>query len=329
MTDLIDQLRAVADTPTPFVSLQHDAESFADALAAGLSLNPPRLPTHFLYDEKGSALFEEITRQPEYYPTRTEAAILAEHAASIRELTGDVSLVELGSGYSVKTQHLLRAYGDVGYHPIEVSASALDSAHEAIARDWPEVEFAGVHGTLEDALPQLAPMTPKMVVWLGSSIGNLYPHEIETFWSENAASLAPGDFFLLGIDLVKDPDVLQAAYNDAAGVTEAFTLNFFARMNRELGTELDLTTLEHEARWSPGLERIVTKVRFRAPQTIRLDEPALEHNVPADGRLLVEISQKFHVDAVADQVARHGLTARGVFQDPKGWFALMLLQRED
>jgi L-histidine N-alpha-methyltransferase len=327
MTDLRSQIRAALRTGAPFVRAVHHAPTFAEALAAGLALDPPRLPTHFLYDEEGSRLFEEITELPEYYLTRTEAAILREHARAIRARTGTVTLVELGSGYSVKTQHMLEAYADVRYLPIDVSDSALEAARAAIARDLPHVAFTGIHGTLEDVLPELDELSPKMVMWLGSSIGNLHPEEIERFWERAAASLSPGDFFLLGIDLVKDSGVLHAAYNDAAGVTARFTLNFFARMNRELATELDLAAIEHEARWSPELERVVVNGRFRRAQTIRLAAPPFEHEVAAGDALLVEISQKFRVERVEAQVARHGFGVRDVLLDADGWFGLLLLQR--
>ena len=306
------------------------AQAFARALAEGLAMDPPRLPTEFLYDDEGSRLFEQITKLPEYYPTRTEASILRLNARAIRELTGPVTLVEFGSGYSVKTQHVLKAYSIdevVRYVPIDVSDSALDAAKAAIERDFPAVRFAGVHGTIEEAMADLGSFSPQMLIWLGSSIGNLHPDEIELFWRRAGQSLAVGDSVLLGIDLVKDRRVIEDAYNDAAGVTARFTLNMFVRMNRELGTNLDLNNIDHEAIWSPELERIVVRGRFRTGQTIRLTDPPLEHRVAAGDGLLVEISQKFRVVQVEEQAKRHGFRVREVFQDEQAWFAVMLLER--
>ncbi|MHC4592623.1 MAG: L-histidine N(alpha)-methyltransferase, partial [Planctomycetota bacterium] len=247
-------------------------QAFARSVAAGLSDDPRWLHCRFLYDAEGSRLFEEITRQPEYYPTRTEAGILAEYAEQIQRFTGPVTLVELGSGYSVKTEYLLSAYSrsdeTLRYVPVDVSGSALRAASRSIAESFSDVDFTGINGTYRSAFPVLRQLSPQMLIFLGSSIGNFNEAETTAFWRSVADHLPAGGFCLLGVDLVKDVDVLEAAYNDAAGVTARFTNNYFARINRELGAELDLSQIEHHASWNPALERIEIFARFSSDQQL-------------------------------------------------------------
>ncbi len=304
---------------------------FAHDVADGLQAVPPQLNCLYLYDSVGSDLFEAICRQPEYYQTRTEGAILRRHARDIADITGPVVLVELGSGLSVKTDHLLAAYArggtTVDYLPIDVSRSALERAAGAIVGKHPTVSVTGIAGTYEAAFPLLGRFSPLMVVFLGSTIGNLTDAQADRFWQRVAESLVPGDFFLLGIDLVKDERVLNAAYNDAAGVTADFTRNIFARCNRELGAALDLARIEHVARYNSDRQRVEITNRFRRTQSVRL-EPIDETVVVAEGTsVLIEISRKFLVADVAADLARHGLAVRQVYTDERDWFAVLLLER--
>jgi len=305
-------------------------EAFARAVAIGLGGDPKWLPCHYLYDAAGSRLFEEITAQPEYYPTRSEAAILEAHATEIREITGPVHLVELGSGYSVKTEHLLAAYSGEGealrYVPVDVSASALVEAQQSIAKAFDDVEFTGIHGTYGNAFPVFRELSPQMVVFLGSSIGNLNPSEAARFWTSVTEHLPVGDFFLLGADLVKDRAVLEAAYDDAAGVTARFTKNYFARINRELGARLDLDAIEHVAAWNPAKERIEIWARFLAEQEIRIRALDASFRIAAGEEILVEVSHKYRVPELRRELARFGLHTRRVFTDEREWFALLLLE---
>lgn len=308
-------------------------QAFARSVAAGLSDDPKWLHYRFLYDAEGSRLFEEITRRPEYYPTRTEAAILAEHAEEIRRFTGPVTLVELGSGYSVKTEYLLSAYSHDGepvrYVPVDVSGSALRAASRSIAESFADVDFTGINGTYRSAFPVLRQLSPQMVIFLGSSIGNFNDAETISFWRSVADHLPAGDLFLLGVDLVKDAAVLEAAYNDAAGVTAKFTNNYFARINRELGAELDVSQIEHHAIWNPAAERIEIYARFRTEQRLYVQPLDQTFVIDAGERVLLEISRKFRLPKLQRELAAFGFDLRRVFTDAKKWFALLLLERAD
>jgi len=308
------------------------AAEFAHSVAAGLAASPRRLECRFLYDAVGSTLFERICDQPEYYQTRTEAALLEEHAKDIARRTGPVTLVELGSGSSIKTDHLLSAYLDhdpvVTYVPIDVSFTALQEAIERLDRHQPDVRVVGVNGRYEDAFPLLASAAPNLVVFLGSTIGNLTGEEYHAFWRKLETHLGRGDYVLLGVDLIKSPDLLEAAYNDAAGVTARFTTNLFARMNRELDAGLSIEGLAHEAHWSPDAERIEIHVRFLERQVLRVAPLDREFLVEAGERIRVEISRKFSLERVAREVADHGFALEASYVDAQGWFGLLLLRRE-
>jgi len=304
---------------------------FARAVHRGLTDGPRRLPCRYLYDERGSALFEEICATPEYYLTRTEAAILGRVARKIRAATGPVSIVELGAGSAVKTDRILEAYVEGGqsvrYIPVDVSPTALAGASTRIAGRYPGVELLPHVGTFEAALLIAAMNTPSMCVFLGSSIGNLDGAEAHAFWERVANSLAPGDFFLLGVDLVKDRAALEAAYNDAAGVTAAFTRNIFVRMNRELGAGLDVDRIEHVARWSETHRRIEIWGAFHSTQRARLAPIGQSVEIRAGEQVLVEISRKFVLEDVAAHLEGYGLGTVEVFTDEQRAFGLLLLRR--
>ncbi|MGD2216021.1 MAG: L-histidine N(alpha)-methyltransferase [Gemmatimonadales bacterium] len=306
-------------------------QAFARSVAAGLSDEAKWLHYRFLYDAEGSRLFEVITRQPEYYPTRVEAGILAEHADEIQRSTGPVTLVELGSGYSVKTEYLLSAYSrdgaNVRYVPVDVSDSALRAASRSIAESFADVDFTGINGTYRSAFPVLRQLSPQMLIFLGSSIGNFNEAEATSFWHSVADHLPAGDFFLLGVDLVKDVDVLEAAYNDAAGVTARFTNNYFARINRELGAALDLSQIEHQATWNPVLERIEIYAHFLSDQQLRVEPLDQTFEIRSGERIMIEISRKHRLPKLQRELAAFGFHLRRVFTDEKKWFALLLLER--
>lgn len=304
---------------------------FATAAAIGLTDTPRWLPCRYLYDAKGSALFDKITEQPEYYPTRTEATILEQAAAEIRDATGPVTLIELGSGSSIKTGYLLSAYtaanGTVSYVPVDVSHAALRSAGERIAAQHPQVDVAGIHGQYEDAFPLFRQHSPCVVMFLGSTIGNFNNDESLVFWQRVARHLPRDDYFLLGVDLVKHKSILEAAYNDAAGVTEAFTKNLFVRMNRELGSGVDLDQVEHVALYSEEWQRVEVYVRFRTAQTVRIKPLAATVEIAAGERVMTEISRKFALDDLTKYLSYFGLHVRRVYTDDRRWFGVLLLQR--
>jgi L-histidine Nalpha-methyltransferase len=305
---------------------------FAQATVAGLAQSPRRLQCRFLYDARGSVLFERITRQPEYYLTRTEAALLQSHAGDIRELTGATSLVELGSGSSAKTGILLRAWlarePAVRYIPIDVSLKALRGASRALSGSLPAVQVIALHADYREALPLLRQASPVTLVFIGSSIGNLGPQEMDAFFCELSGALSPKDYFLLGIDLVKEAHLIEAAYNDAAGITARFTRNLFARMNRELGSGIDLSKVEHVARYHPGLEQVEISGRFAREQTVRVEPLQKCFPVGAGELIQVEISRKFRLPEFIGYAGRFGLSADAVFTDDRNWFALLLLRRQ-
>jgi len=304
---------------------------FAEAVALGLSDTPRWIPSRYLYDATGSQLFEQICDQPEYYPTRTEAAILAREAARFRELTGPVTLVELGSGSSVKTDHLLAAYtadGDtVQYVPVDVSASILRLAAERIEETFPSVNVEGLHAEYEHAFPLLASYAPVMLLFLGSTIGNLNHAESLAFWRRVSAALPVGGWVLLGVDLVKDPAVLEAAYNDASGITASFTTNLFARMNRELGAGLDLAAIRHEARWVPGWQRVEIGARFLADQELTVAPLGRRFAIAADELVMTEISRKFVLPHLREYLICFDLETVHVATDRDAWFAVLLLRK--
>ncbi len=313
---------------SPGVDLVRD---FARSMVAGFSASPRRLESRFLYDAHGSELYERITEQPEYYLTRTEAAILAANAPRIRKIAGPATLVELGSGSSVKTDYLLRSWlaqaRPVRYIPVDVSESALRGAGRTITATHRGVSVIGVNATYQRAFPLFHRLSPAMVLFLGSTIGNFTPEEMSGFLTAMAAALAAGDFFLVGIDLAKDRDLIEAAYNDAAGVTAEFTRNLFARMNRELGSEIDLAAVEHVARYNPEREQVDICARFTRRQTIRVAPLGYCFTIAEGEEVQTETSRKFRLREFIPYLEEYGFTTEEVFSDERNWFALLLLRR--
>src|SRR3569623_670471 len=236
--------------------VQESPLAFALSVAAGLDERPRRLDARYLYDAAGSDLFDRITSQPEYYLTRAEDQLLANGARAIRAAAGFGTLAELGSGTSTKTRRLLAAWcaaGPAAYGPVDVDLQFLTQACATLRADYPPLASEGLGASYDRAMPVLAEVTPKTLAFLGSSLGNLGWRAHTEFCASVAAALSPGDHFLIGVDLVKDAALLEAAYDDAAGVTAAFTRNLFARMNRELGTDVPLDSGRRRwGRWSSG-----------------------------------------------------------------------------
>lgn len=306
--------------------------AFAQSVAEGLAKRPRRLDCRYLYDALGSALYEQICKQPEYYPTRTEAGILERSAKRISDLTGPVTVVELGSGSAEKTGYLFSAYLEkyqtLRYVPIDLSASALEKATREITRGYPGVQVIAVNAAYEDALPVLRQVSPVMVVFMGSTIGNLDHKQAAEFWSRVSDYLSARDFFLLGVDLVKDEDILNAAYNDCAGVTEAFTRNLFSRINRELGADLEVTDIEHVAEFKAERRRVEIRARFTRPQTLRVEPQDRTFRIEAGEEILTEVSRKFRLDDLLPRLRNFGFATRSTFTDNLEWFASILLERE-
>ncbi|MFD4576214.1 L-histidine N(alpha)-methyltransferase [Streptomyces sp. NPDC058417] len=291
----------------------------------GLTTDPKTLPPKWFYDAHGSELFDRITELPEYYPTRAEREILLDRAPEIAAASGARTLVELGSGSSDKTRHLLDALTDLRvYVPVDVSESALTLAGQALVAERPALE---VHALIADFTASLAlPETPgpRLVAFLGGTIGNLLPAERGAFLASVRALLRPGDTLLLGTDLVKDEEVLVRAYDDAAGVTAAFNKNVLAVVNRELGADFDPGAFDHVALWDPRAEWIEMRLRARRAQTVKV--PALDLAVDfATGEdLRTEISAKFREEGVRTELATAGLTLTHWWTDRADRFALSL-----
>jgi iron(II)-dependent oxidoreductase len=289
--------------------LRQSPLSFALSVAAGLDGRPRRLDARYLYDAAGSGLFDRITEQPEYYLTRAEDRLLAAGARAIRGLAGPGTLVELGSGASQKTERLLDAWsaaGPTAYVPVEVDLHSLERACTALRRRYPTLPLEALAASYERALPHLAAASPMTLVFLGSSLGNLGWREAPEFCRAVADVLSPGDHFLVGLDLVKRPAALEAAYNDAAGVTAAFTRNLFARMNRELLTDVPPGAIEHVAFYDSDRERI--EIYAQARQELRLQLPSLgrEFRIARGERILTELSHKFRRAAAIATIERFG-----------------------
>ncbi|MEU3571416.1 L-histidine N(alpha)-methyltransferase [Kitasatospora sp. NPDC036755] len=302
-------------------ALRHDVQH-------GLTSRPKWLPPKWFYDARGSELFEEITRLPEYYPTRAERAILTARAGEIAAATGARTLVELGSGSSEKTRLLLDALRALGtletYVPVDVSESALTAAGGALAAEYPGL---AVHGVLADFTARLGLPPeggPRLVAFLGGTLGNLLPLERAAFLTGLRAALDPGDFLLLGTDLVKDPAVLVAAYDDSAGVTAEFNRNVLNVLNRELGADFDPDAFEHVAVWDAEQEWIEMRLRSLRAQSVKIPALGLPVEFARGEELRTEVSAKFRRERVAGELAAAGLRLSHWWTDPEGRFGLSL-----
>ncbi|MEU7025712.1 L-histidine N(alpha)-methyltransferase [Streptomyces sp. SBR177] len=302
-----------------------DAALRADVLH-GLTRTPKELPPKWFYDARGSELFEEITRLPEYYPTRAEREVLIARAPEIAAATGARTLVELGSGSSEKTRHLLDALlpGLEAYVPVDVSESALKGAGEALLAERPALR---VHALVADFTQGivLPPTTgPRLVAFLGGTIGNLLPDERRAFLRAVRGALVPGDALLLGTDLVKDEATLVAAYDDAAGVTAAFNKNVLAVVDRELGADADPADFAHVALWDPEREWIEMRLRARHALSVKIRDLDLVVPFAAGEELRTEVSAKFRQEGVRAELTAAGFAPSHWWTDEQGRFALSL-----
>ena len=294
----------------------------------GMLKTPKSLPPKWFYDSVGSDLFDQITRLPEYYPTRAEAEILRARAAEVASATGADTLVELGSGTSEKTRMLLDALQKRGslrkFVPFDVDAGMLAAAGAAIQREYPGVEIAAVCGDFEEHLAEIPGGGQRLFVFLGSTIGNLTPGPRAQFLASLASVLRPGDSLLLGTDLIKDVSRLVRAYDDAAGVTARFNRNVLAVINRELDADFDVDAFTHVARWNAAEERIEMWLRADDPQRVRVAALDLIVEFAAGEELLTEVSCKFRAEAVAAELAAAGLRRTQWWTDDAGDFGLAL-----
>ncbi len=311
-----------------FLAADSAAQALRRDVRDGLTQTPKSLPPKWFYDSVGSDLFDQITRLPEYYPTRAEARILRARSAEIAAASGADTLVELGSGTSEKTRMLLDALRDSGslgrFIPFDVDAGVLEAAGSAIEHEYPGIEIDAVCGDFEEHLGKIPRVGRRLVAFLGSTVGNLTPEPRADFMSSLSETLQPGDGLLLGTDLVKDTDRLVRAYDDSAGVTARFNKNVLAVVNRELGADFDLAAFEHVARWNTDEERIEMWLRATHSHRVRISALDLTVKFTEGEEMLTEVSSKFRPDGVEAELAAAGLRLTHWWTDPAGDFGLSL-----
>ena len=307
------------------------ADDAAASMVRTLFDRPRWLEPCHLYDERGSLLFEEICELPEYYPTRTEAAILEREAGTLMSLAPVECIVELGAGFSKKTVHLLkalsRARGRGTFAAVDVSAIALMASRSMAEELFPELAFTGLEARFEDAITSITRDIPKLVVFLGSTIGNFTPTDMLHFFTHLCEHMGPDDYLLLGVDRIKDPRIIEPAYDDARGVTAAFVLNAFTNVTRATGAGFRPDLIAYRSGYSP--ERTRVEMYGIATETHRVDFP--RHSASfvwekGEG-ILVETSRKFDPDDLQVQLRSFGLESLGHWTDPNRWFSLLLFRR--
>lgn len=300
----------------------------ASDVREGLTASPRRLPSRLFYDARGSALFEEITRLPEYYLTRTELALFRAHAGEMMAAAGEgLVVVELGAGSGMKTQVLLEALlarqARVTYLPVDVSRAALEMAKGSLERTFPRgLEVHPLEGRYRIALQGLAAHPGrKLVLWIGSSIGNFEPKDAVALLRDVREALTAHDALLLGTDLEKDPALLVPAYDDAQGITRAFNLNLLERINRELSGNFDVGAFHHVAVWNPEQHRMESYLESARAQTVRIDALGLEVPFERGERIHTEYSYKYTLASVDQILAQSGFRRERTWMDERQWFA--------
>jgi L-histidine N-alpha-methyltransferase len=296
----------------------------------GLMRTQKSLPPRLFYDAAGSALFEEITRLPEYYLTRTESALLQQYSGEIAKRVGaNVSVIELGAGTAAKTGTILKALSQrqlrVDYYPVDISVSALQVAEKSLNGNFPYVRVHPVATNyIADSQFLESVSGRKLVLYLGSSIGNFEPDEALELLHRMRAHMDEGDYLLLGTDLVKDASVLLPAYDDAQGVTARFNKNVLARINRELGGNFDLDVFRHVALWNPERSRIEMHLESSLDQTAKIKLIGLEVPFKKGERIHTENSYKYTIPGVRKTLLETGFEVESTWTDSKGWFGTHL-----
>jgi L-histidine Nalpha-methyltransferase len=300
----------------------------------GLTEKLKSLPPKYFYDDPGSQLFEKICELPEYYPTRTEAWILQQYADEIAAITNCCELIELGSGSSTKTQALLTAYQKIAnscrYLPIDVSGGILKTSVLQLQEKYPDIAIHGLLGTYEQALVHLESnyLQSRMLFFLGSSLGNFNQEECDIFLNQVSRTLQPGDYFLLGIDLQKPQDILEAAYNDSQEVTAAFNLNMLSHLNWRFQGNFDISLFKHQAVYNQVDHQIEMYLHCQKSHWVSLELLDLKVNFEAGESILTEISRKFNLATMEKNLSDKGLKTVKTWTDEKEWFGLILCQVE-
>ena len=300
---------------------------FATDVVAGLTAAPKRLSPKYFYDHTGSALFERITELPEYYPTRTEIGILNAHASDIAALIPNgAALVEFGSGSSSKTRIVLSAARLGAYVPVDISGQFLQQQAAGLRREYPRLGLYPVEAdfTKPFDLPEAVQAMPRAGFFPGSTIGNFEPHEACSFLRHAGRILGPGSIFIVGVDLVKDTQILKKAYNDAEGVTAKFNLNLLVRINRELGAKFNLANFEHHALFNRERSRIEMHLASLKRQRIKVCGESIEFR--AGETIHTENSYKYTVESFGALARGAGWTPVEVWTDPQSYFSLHVLR---
>ena len=325
-----------------WISFQSDEkpQDLGQEVIQGLEQSPKTLPCRYFYDDYGSSLFEKITELPEYYLTRTEQSILEDYALAIAQMTGPCDLIELGSGSSTKTRLLLSAYEQVDptlrYCPIDVSAGILKESALILLEQYERLSVVGLAGTYEQALSQLPKREekPRLILFLGSTLGNMDGQEDSEGQSEQTrffkrvqAALNPGDYFLIGVDLQKPIDIIEAAYNDSQGITAAFNLNILTHLNRQFMGNFHVEYFQHEATYNSDFNQIEMRLQAQSEQLVKLDLLNFSTQIRENESILTEISRKFDRQHLGLSLKNSGLNPVSIWTDPQEWFALLLCQK--
>ncbi len=320
----------------PRVRIERDAAvdgtdgGMAASVSVSLADDPPWVSSTYFYDDRGSELFEAITRLPEYYPTRTEERLLATHADELLELTRADELVELGSGAGRKIRLLLDAMGRRGRRRratlLDINERFLTTSAHRLAEVYPDLEVRGVVGDFTDDLAQVGPGGTRLFLFLAGTIGNLQPDEVPAFLRQVRRAMGRRDAFLVGVDRVKDTAVLEAAYNDAAGVTAQFNRNILCALNAGVGSKFDPDAFEHVAFWDPVRSWIEMRLRATRPMRVDLGRAGGSLELGAGDEIRTEISCKYTRASFTARLANTGLELEHWFTDPDDLYALALLR---
>ncbi|MEE9609011.1 MAG: L-histidine N(alpha)-methyltransferase [Myxococcota bacterium] len=311
---------------------ESDLSAFAEEVERGLTESPKHLPCRFFYDAEGSALFEAICGLPEYYLTRAENEILSARSGEIAgHFSGPIALAELGSGSSTKTRSLieafLRRHGALRYVPVDVSRSMLESSALALLERYAGLEVRAIASEYAEGLRHVQAETdrPKLIAWLGSSIGNFERDEAARFLRRVRAAMAPRDRMLIGVDLRKAPDVLERAYDDAQGVTARFNLNLLERINRELSGHFDCSSFGHRAVYDQEMGRVSMFLVSERAQRVAIDDLGLEVDFGAGEAIHTESSYKYSAREIDELATRADLAVQHSWRDADQHFSLNLL----
>jgi len=306
-------------------------ENVARSLARTLFDQPRRIEPRFLYDERGSWLFEKICTLPEYYLTRSEDAILAKEAKQIIALAEVECLVELGAGFSKKTVHLLsqqaKQRGRGTFAPVDVSLTALIGSRDSVKQQFPRLVFHGLCACYEEGILSIERSLPTLFAFLGSSVGNLDRSDFDRFFQLLSGCMGPDDFFLLGVDCTKEKEILEKAYNDSEGITAEFILNAFGNINRLMGSNFDQRKMRYDSCYNLQWQQMEMYAVSTSDQ--KIDLPPLESGFlwKEGEKILVEISRKFEPHQLQQQFEYFGLESIAHFNDSQNWFSLLLFRR--